>query len=603
MKNREQKTESKNQTKPPDDWWPLPLQHLKSYSAQTGNYTVVAEITRPQAGKSYRHTYTAFVHKTDIDTILSHIGCIGHEVNTSGPRPSGPPFEPRFWVDTLGVTEDNLEPFVISWNEGEGRILLPDAGFLMTYGLVPNVTRKPSQWDMHWNDMSFPNYDVVLCKINSRDYFGEVKEARINVLTDYLQDYVTLRNMCLIQVYYEQNVGYGAEADYKLLNDQGYAEFELPRRKLVLKRDEMNHELIFCMTWGFRLIAEPGILPVTDGYRDYGELIWPGIEKPVTENYFGPRPMPFVYVKDSVLGEYEKHANDYDISPESGGVAFRGKWSVSYSHRVGRDLIMVEVAKLYEGTPPYVVKHWHNYATEKPTESPEDLRSTNNIAKRAKWIVDSLLSLGETLAEVAHTLIGINVNGTDFIGLDRSEVNYNGWWNNPIVKPISFHIPESIGESEFLSRCSDLSKLIIEGLDEKELRKLLVGLQVKSSDIRNLGNLKLFEFIVYFARIVNETGLDPQRDQIEIWKRVAKCRKAEPKPEELSNEVSLLFILSELRNVSDHRNEDIKKLYKIADIDENSVKGKMGLALDALYDSLAETIETVDEVISRAFLE
>jgi len=72
-----------------------------------------------------------------------------------------------------------------------------------------------------------------------------------------------------------------------------------------------------------------------------------------------------IYVRDSVLTLYEGRP-EFTIHPESGSVSRGNQWSVSPTRRVGRDLIAVDLKKLYEGTPPETVRHWHAEAVPPP---------------------------------------------------------------------------------------------------------------------------------------------------------------------------------------------------------------------------------------------
>src|SRR5439155_5444411 len=116
-------------------------------------------------GLSYRHLLAALVPVDLLDAVLQAPGGIGHDVSASGPHPS--PFggawdySPRFWVFGGEQVPEGLEPLAVSWRSGSHFVLLPDQGFLMTYGLVPRVVSTSKDYLVHWDDAEAPHADVV----------------------------------------------------------------------------------------------------------------------------------------------------------------------------------------------------------------------------------------------------------------------------------------------------------------------------------------------------------------------------------------------------------------------------------------------------------
>ena len=128
------------------EYWPHPLRHIPNENPIATKHVVVAEISKPWGVESYRHIYTALAPPERVQELLSHPGGIGHNVTTTGPHPS--PFrgafhyEPGFSIWAGEVVPEGLEPLVIAWEAGGRTILVPDQGFLMTYGLVPRSVQS-----------------------------------------------------------------------------------------------------------------------------------------------------------------------------------------------------------------------------------------------------------------------------------------------------------------------------------------------------------------------------------------------------------------------------------------------------------------------------
>jgi hypothetical protein len=105
---------------------------------------------------------------------------------------------------------------------------------------------------------------------------------------------------------------------------------------------------------------------------------------------------------------------------------------VGYCRRVGRNLIRLELKKLYEGVPVTVTRNWYKFMVEPPPPGAYPaILAEPNIGKRAKALTYAIVSLGENLAALAQA-IGLPGLGPDsFVGLRRSDLDYKGWWRFP----------------------------------------------------------------------------------------------------------------------------------------------------------------------------
>ena len=74
----------------------------------------------------------------------------------------------------------------------------------------------------------------------------------------------------------------------------------------------------------------------------------------------------------------------------------------------------------------------------------------------------------------------------------------------------------------FLDRCLNVEKLVIEGLNEGSLRKLLQGLGVPAKDIKEFRTLKLLDRIVCMAQLAATTELSLANDGALLWDRLSK---------------------------------------------------------------------------------
>src|SRR5262245_33252573 len=86
----------------------------------------------------------------------------------------------------------------------------------------------------------------------------------------------------------------------------------------------------------------------------------------------------------------------FRLTPKTGSVSFGTQWSVDYCDRVGRNLIQLEIKKLYEGAPAHVTRHWNDFAVEPPSEKALlAARTQRNIGVRAEEVTYAVVSMGE----------------------------------------------------------------------------------------------------------------------------------------------------------------------------------------------------------------
>lgn len=582
-----------------DDYWPHSLRQLADEKPLAQKLVVVAEISQPWGAESNRWLYTALVPPESLEQILNHPGGIGHEVTTTGPHPArfrgSFHYEPSFTIEAAGIIPEDLEPLVVAWEAGGRTVLLPDQGFLMTYGLVPRSLQSKEGDVIHWDDPTKGLHDVVVAKMVSVFHYELQSEARVSINRDYLQDYATVRNRSLVQVFYASNVGPLHAEEERLLRGSSVLEVKLKGRLVDIRRDLRDKSQFFAQVWGVRHLIDPSESPVIDGRWDYGKLEWPGIPGAVTDpraSGMGGR----VFVRDEALRMYEEYPDRYFIHPESGSVSFGGQWKVGHCRRVLRDLIQVDLKKLYEGCPPEVVRHWHDYAVEPPAEAFDEYDAVPNIASRARRIVYALVAVGEGIAAVATKITGERMSSVDFVKLSRRELDYSGWWTGPCVPPITRHAPLTMGQSTFGERCKDLNALIIEGLSQSNLRKLLIEMHLDGKAIKELGSLKLLDTLVHLAMVSRQSGLGLS-DCDELERRRKEIVAAFPSGKFLETPAAALFVLYDLRISAAHRSKDISELLRKFGIDPTSTEAGWGKALDHLYDAVAVALEEIAEFL------
>jgi hypothetical protein len=579
------------------DWWPAPLAHIPAEKPWDNTHVIVAEVKRSgeRFHSSRRRTFTALVPVEQVDDVAKTLANLDHSVSTSG-HPSfsdkDRPFRPEFWIGAKGLPSNKFEPLVLSWTSHNTTVLQPDPGFLMTYGLVPGPRKDGI---VYWDDPQVPRYGIVRVSPRVWDFQSDT-HAYVSIAKDFLQDYLTLRHMALVQVYWELRWA-TIDAEIKdRLNDNEGIDLDFADRRFQLGRDIRDHSIICAQVWGARLLAVPDGLPVSSDPLDEVGLSWPGIDKPVTNRVARTLGVSdYVYVNDAVLADFEGRP-DFGISPESGSVRHGTQWSVGYCSRIGRNLIRLELKKLYEGAPPNIIRHWHKFAVDPPPNAayPAILNEAN-VAKRAHDIAFAMAALGEALSATARLVGLIDLMAEDFVGFRRSALEYYGWSTFEIAEPVARHVPLTLSVDVFLDRCMSLNKLIIEGLSERNLRRTLQAIGLPSGEIREFGTLKLLDCIVRLAQLAVSTGLNLSKDGSELWKRLASKGTVPAQP------IAHLFALYGLRVLKAHKADDRHKrlqdeLKRFGIVTGEEAEG-YGRILDQIYDLLiAELREAIAKV-------
>ena len=582
-----------------DAFWPKALAHLTApYDDGLSEHVVIAEIDNgPHAGyPGFRKISTALVLVAVLDEVLNARGGIGWEVESWGPHPcvdEGRVFETRFWVDGRKGTDEKFQTVLNAWKHHDQEVVLPDSVMLMTYGLVP---RYLADGTVCWDDPQGPVYDVI--RARSRvDYKEKVKRplALLTMRRSYLEDYCSLKKCAAVAVYYEERFSTG-DADFEaVLNGQEGRQFELPGRLLGIANLKGAYHAAapqFSRVWGSRLILRPTKRPITDA--EDPELVWPGHPGPMTLQRASDEWL-YGYVSDAVLTEYESRP-EFSVHPESGGVSYGGWWATSYTHRIGRGHIRVELKKLYEGCPPHVIAHWHRFAVaEGVAEHDRTDHGDRNVAVRAKELIHSFLRVTEVLGDLSDRLTAGFAQ--DEIGtLATEDVEYTGWWTPEVMKSITAVIPLTATQDQFLGRAVALFKLL-ELLKPAPLRNLLLQLGIPREQIKDFAALKLLATLCQLHLLAVEHGHDLVDDSapvVALWDATRRLPA-----------LKRVFALNALRVLAAHVPGD-EKSRKITDavaafgVDVGATATGWGYAMDALYDGLIADLNAVADILMSA---
>lgn len=578
------------------DRWPRVFDSLKNRLAEAGECVTLAESWEEErdGARCARKLTCGLVREDEYETLTGDPE-LGHKVDSSGPYPSPRESEciPRFWIFGTAAIPDHIEPLVLSWSANNHTVQQPEPGLLMTYGLMPRVEANGIT---HWDEPTAPTPDVLTVNPVSRYVPFHETPSSVLIRRDYLQDYASLRHRSIVCVFYERWIVRDYEEARRLLGAAQYREWRFRDAYVRIQTIEGDDSRFHIDIWGHRLLIRPGPLPVSEDANRFGALTWPGVPVAINDENWRHQGMTYVYVKDEVLSRFEGRP-EYEISPENGGVSFGAQWGVSYCNRIERDLIRLEVFKLYEGNPPDIVRHYHEHAVAPPLGTFADWSRVRNIAVRARDVVHALVRLGDAIAALATQVLARPVSSSDVVSIDRQWLDHHGWWNAEAVEPICRHVPLSTTRDSFVERCKDLHRLIGEGLREKLLRELLSALGVDAASLKDLRSLRLLTRLVELARLAQDAGLDLAADSTAVIARFT----APTDPSPCRN----LFALNDVRQLDAHRSSSSFSQRLNAGlitfgVDPASTTPGYGRAIDAMYDALAAELSACADALETA---
>jgi len=581
----------------PANFWPASLAHLAlPYDDVGSDYVTVAEISElPQAGAvGYRKVSVALVPLAAVEKLLQSTTSTGHEVESHGPLPvvddDGPPHRNGFWIAGIG-RGDRFEPVVNSWRGGDIDVLLPDNGLLMVFGLVPrNIGGSGACWD----DPHGPVYDVVRVSTISDHQLPKENRQRafVEIRRDYLLEYCRIKQAAAVAFYYEQRRSNDDAAFDAAISGSDNKDFHLPGRLLNLQinrfADERGRQ--FAQVWGRRLVLPRGERRIF--LEEDPPLVWPDYPGEMTHARAG-RDHAIAYVSDRVLQEYEGRPA-FTLHPRSGGVSYRGQWSVGYCQRYGRNHISVEIRKLYEGCPSRIIEHWHRFAvTRAVAKTDRQATGTRHIGTRTAELVGAHLRLTSVLLRLGEQL-GLSFAEVDIGGFNAREVEYRGWWSFDTLLALAKVAPPDITQDGFLDRALDVA-ILWEGIQQAPLRNMVRSLGISPKALPTGGSLKLLGTVCQLATIARDAGHrwpDDAEHFVALWD-----------PEARLPVMRRLFALNQLRQKAAHRTGQGFAATLASDLEAFGIlpaahAAGWGGAVDLLYDTLIGDFAGISDLLS-----
>jgi hypothetical protein len=582
-----------------DDPFPKRMSHLLTPYFTDEADIVIAETAnlRGVGMRGMRLLTTALVPLNHLSAALatpSEMGWamkFGEGYTMRRPQGSGTLFE------IVSPTGRAYEALVEMWNEHNATVMLPQSRLLATYGLQPRFLGK--QQSIRWDDLERFEFDVVvvdpLAKYHGPD---DHTPSVVRIQRQYAEDYADVRRRALVAVFFEQQSVAEDDDLHELLGGKEYWHHTSPGLYVEIKHIKGFDSgfPLYVAAWGCRLILKPtGQLPVSEDKRS--PLVWPNIDRPITRSSdfnFG-NAMDRIFARDELLVKYEG-IPEFDVHPNSGGVSYGGRWSLDYSHRVGRDFIAYELRKIYEGCPTSVIEHVHQYVVDREVAEAQRREIGNaNIGSRAEHVINSYYKLVDAIKLVADA-VGLSLGLKEISSPTFAEVEYSGWWTFDEYRVLGNVAKQTMTRDEFLRR-SERVFHVIEPLRESSLRRIVRAVGETGDDVDDLGSLKLLARLAQIASVSADSGLRIKQQAgslIARWNGHVTVAS-----------MKTLFALNDLRQLTDHvirsgAKEKFARAIEAFGIDETEMKTGWGFALDRVYDRSADALTAVASLLESA---
>lgn len=348
----------------------------------------------------------------------------------------------------------------------------------------------------------------------------KISENRIEIEREYLKDFLSAVDKVCVLVFHHIRNFY---SENKVLEETKEYKAENYYIKFFKTEDNTYDGFNAFSSIQGKVIITPFGKPLHEDYKkmiskeEYEDFIYKFDEETGEElkytcnedklrNYFGANPeAPFfltpIFFCPDVLEKYAKNPRNYEISDDR--ISFLNKWDIPFCRTEDKD-ISVWLGDLGR-IPLEEQKHWKNYNIRPKGKMDEKFidRQIN-----VKWTTPSrieqelLLKIGEFNKNI-EKIYDINKIFSNLKEADKEIYN-------------SFILPTNSsveGYKEFLMK---LTKIIIESINQKEIKKKLPDEIVQN--LNNNGSIKILgEFLNHFE-------IDNERKLEIVLKKVYNCR-------------------------------------------------------------------------------
>ena len=569
---------------------PKTLQQLltiENIDIPSGSVNVSTRFSHNQYKDNYEYLHMLMVCVPEIDiATIKVLDVCGNDGVVSY---STPCCDNKGGIYPISLMASGYDYIVASWGDGSHYSFALAEKVWMTLGLSPRVLGNEEQ-KIIYDDLSKPILGVAQGDIATEHYFDLQKSVSWTMRNDYLRKYLWMTGCYGVRSFFYEAYIEDSQAVRDLLAGQNFYDSTIGDGWCDLCiRVHNNHILLQVHA---SVIAVSPDLCVE---QDINSFIWPDDANPLSyreaTNFLNNR---YVYVDDQFLERYEQNSL-FDAIPfsidghYSSCPSYKGQWSFNDCKRIGRNLLRLSLYELYKGVPVQEIHHVNQYAISDGTALARGL-SGENIVEKSYKLLNELVRLGENLSELLERTIGERIDPIEFLPFDREKLAKEGIRDFPIFQRLAQVAPWNMYEQDFLARCKTLNE-IINRIKTGCLKKVLIGLGIENTHIKDLKTLKLLQALLTVTQYFNE-----QHESIQTLPKLDECVNI--RVENVS--LATLFITNDLRNAESHESiEGHLKHLERAGFEISSVSDGYGNALDFILDGVVRSFYEINTNITN----
>lgn len=458
----------------------------------------------------------------------------------------------------------------------------------MALGLSPRCIGNDQQ-KIVYDDLELPEFAVAEGEVSGQYHFKASRNIGWFMSNEYLRKYLWLRGARGVRQFFYQAQLQDSPQLRALMKGEKFAAFGHAGDWFDVDLREVAGGLLL-QVWATVESVSCMLCPEQTAEG----LNWPGVDIAVTRDIAnGLIDGTSVYLDDRFLDRYEQ-SSFYDSTPYNqfghwySCPSYLGQWAFTDCHRVGRNLIKVQVRELYKGKPDREILHAHAYAID-PTRAEQLDHAEEHIVSKTNRLLEQLLTLGEFLSKLGGAF-GIQKSPENLVGFARNEVTNNGWLHYPQLAKLAQVSPLDMTQQTFLARCKSIHE-IWQRLPNGFLKELLQAAGVPRKKIVNLGSLKLLECLLNILE-----RLDAHEEALDAFGR-------DEEPEGWngrSTGIAMLFVVNDLRIADAHDavGNSLDKM-QVQGFDTASLHQGYGRALDFVLDGVINGFSAVNGPLGR----
>lgn len=578
----------KNEFPLPFNELPETLQKLltiESLDSSTKQIAVSTRFSKNQYQDNYEYLHMMMVcvpesHLKDLTTL---------DVSDSDGvvRYSTPRCEEKGGLYPISLKASGYDYIVASWGNGAHYSFSLAEKVWMTLGLSPRAHGNEEQ-KITYDDLSKPVLGVAMGDIATEHYYDLQKSVHWTIRNDYLRKYLWMIGCYGVRSFYYKAYIEDSPAVRALLAGQDFYNSTIGNGWADICLRENQGRLL--------LQVHASVIAVTPDLcaeQDINGFVWPDDVAPLSQidatSVFNEK---YIYVDDRFLEKYEKN-KIYDAVPfkidnqYSSCPSYKGKWAFNSCRRIGRNLLRLSLYELYKGVPVQEIQHVNKFAIPESEAIAKGMEG-EHIVEKSERLLNSLILLGENLSELLKITTGSEISPVDILTFDRESYTNEGFGDFPIFQRLAQVAPWEMYEQDFLARCKTLNE-VINRIKSGCLKKVLIGLGVENTQIKDLKILKLLQALLNVTQYFNE-----QCESIQTLPKLDESVNI--KAENVS--LATLFITNDLRNAESHESieEHLKHLER-GGFEISSVSDGYGNALDFILDGVNTSFDEINSNI------